>query len=330
MVNGDGLVAPPPFARLTLWDDLSPAMIEHLRTYFHPRYVVLREDLYPSDEAPDFERMVDESREDLKPVAHLGGTRIFEVLPRSRGARLRRWYPASLLKGKRGVALDGHLAGVRDDLDVIVRLTADNQPLAQWSDQTFLPDILQFVPFKTPPGRQVTLDLAADYWIRPGVERPQVGRTGVRAAADVQVTGGLNRSAITVNNRTWITTKGYTLAAIDPVARSVEIRNFNTSWYEEDSERLAAYVATLPPGRIVAIATNFDVSRRLTAAAVQALNRLGLKEDLRGRPDEAHGGVGVVGAPPGTAVECVGRGSTSCGAGTRVDVHLDLKDFRLY
>jgi hypothetical protein len=72
------------------------------------------------------------------------------------------------------------------------------------------------------------------------------------------------------------------------------------------------------------------VSRRLNAAAVRALTTLGFREDLRGRPDGAHGGVGVVGAAPGTAVECAGRGATRCGTGTPAPLQLKLRELRLY
>jgi hypothetical protein len=330
LVNGAGLVAPPPFARLNQGDDLSPAMLEHLRAYFHPRYVVVRRDVYASDVMPDLDRITNESHDDLRLLADVGNTRIFELRPGSRGPRVRRWYPASLLEGKRGITLNGHLEGVPRDAAVIVTLAADGVPLASWTEKTFLPDIPQFAPFKARPGRSVTIDLAADYWLLPDAPRPDIATTGVRSAADVQVSAGMERSSITVNNRSWVTSKGYTLAAVDPVARQVEIRTFNTSWYEEESDRLAAYVASLPAGRIVAVATNYDVSRRLNAAAVQALRTLGFQEDLRGRPDAAHGGVGVVGAAPGTAVECAGRWSTECGAGTPAPLQLKLRELRLY
>jgi hypothetical protein len=330
MVNGDGLVAPPPYLRLNQYDDLSPAMIEHLRTYFHPRYVVLRQELYPLGEEPDIERIMIDSRDDLRLAVQMGSTRIFELLPGGRGPRLRRWYPASLLAGKRGVTLQGCLEGARDDLDVTVTVSLNGRPLANWSDRTFLPDVLQFVPFEAPAGRSATVDIAADYQVLPNAVRPTIGGTGVRSAADIMVTASLGRSAITVNNQTWSGSKGYTLASIDPVAQRVELRTFNTSWYEDESEQLAAYVANLPRGRIVALASNYDVSRRLTGAGVQALRQLGFKEDLRGRPDWAHAGVGVAGAVPGTAVECVERESTGCGAGTPAAVRLKLKDLRLY
>jgi hypothetical protein len=226
--------------------------------------------------------------------------------------------------------LNGHLEGIPRDAAVIVTVSANDLPLASWTEKTFLPETPQFAPFKAFPGRSVTIYIAADYWVVPDAPRPDIGSTGVRSAADVQVSAGMARSSITVNNRSWITSKGYTLAAVDPVARQVEIRTFNTSWYEEESDKLAAYVASLPAGRIVAIATNFDVSRRLNGAAVQALRTLGFHEDLRGRSDAAHGGVGVAGAAPGTAVECAGRGSTHCGTGLPAPLQLKLRELRLY
>lgn len=77
IVNGSGMVAPPPYPRLNARDDLSPAMLEHLRTYFHPRYIVLRSDLYDREYAPDVSRILEAGREDLRLLAQMGETRIF-------------------------------------------------------------------------------------------------------------------------------------------------------------------------------------------------------------------------------------------------------------
>lgn len=330
IVNGAGLVAPPPYVRLNARDDLSPAMIEHLRTYFHPRYVVLNLDLYPREAMPDVSRIMEESRDDLRLAAQMGGTRIFELQPGGRGPALRRWYPPSLLKGKAGVAFRGRIEGGRQDMDVTVTAASEDGVLASWSDQTFLQDVLQFAPFKGVFRRAMTVEVAVDYRIRTDTARPLIGLTGVPAPVDASVTATLNRTAITVNNRSWSAQKGYTLVTVAPADQRTEVRNFNTSWYESDSQKLADYIAALEPGRIVVIASNYDVSRQLTADAVRALGTLGFKEDLRGRLHSAHGGVGVKGAAPGTAIECVGPTSTGCGVGSPAALRLNLRELRLY
>lgn len=330
IVNGAGMVVPPPYMRLNARDDLSPAMIDYLKTYFHPRYVVLKPDLYSSEWAPDVPRIMEESQGDLHLVAQMGQTRIFELQSGGRGPRLLRWYPPSLLAGKAGVALRGQIEEGRQDMDVTVTTSLGDELLASWSDQTFLPDVLQFVPFKTPPDRPVMLEVAVDYRIRPGSARALIGRTGVTAPVDVGVTAALDRTEITVNNRRWRGQKGYTLVTVDPAEQRTEVRNFNTSWYEADSLKLVEYIAALEPGRIVVMASHYDVSRRLTADAVRALSTLGFKEDLRGRFQSAHGGVGVKGAAPGTAVECVGATSTDCGVGSPSALRLNLRELRLY
>src|SRR5207249_1526559 len=48
LINGSGVIEPVPYAGLaaTRHDDLSPRMLEHLRTFLHPRYVVLDTALY--------------------------------------------------------------------------------------------------------------------------------------------------------------------------------------------------------------------------------------------------------------------------------------------
>ncbi len=330
MVNGAGLVAPPPYIRLNARDDLSPAMIEHLKTYFHPRYAVLNSDLYPREDMPDVFRIIDESRDDLRLAAQMGGTSIFELQPGGRGSRVRRWYPLSLLEGKAGMVVRGRVEGERQDMDVTVTASADDELLASWSDRTFLPDVLQFAPFKGDPSRPVSVEVAVDYSLRPGSAREMIGRTGVRAPVDIAVTAGIERTTIAVNNRRWGGPKGYTLVSVDPEDQRTEVRHFNTSWYEADSLKLAEYIGSLEPGHIVVMASNYDVSRHLTAEAVRALGTLGFKEDLRGRLHGAHAGVGVKGAIPGTAIECAGSRSTGCGVGSPPALRLNLRELRPY
>jgi len=330
IVNGSGLIAPPPFVRLNAHDDLSPAMIEHLRTYFHPRYVVLKADLYAREYAPNVARILDEARDDLRLVAQMGETRIFELKSGGRGPRLLRWYPEALHAGKAGVALRGQMEGIRPDMDVSVTVSADDQLLASWSGQTFLQDVRQFVPFKARSSAPVSVEVAADYRIRADAAMPVIGGTAVRTPVDVGIVAGLERTAMSVNNRSWNGQKGYTLLTIDPADGRIEARAFNTSWYEEDSLKLAEYVAALAPGRIVVLASTYDVSRRLTQDAVRALNTLGFQQDLRGRLHTAHAGVGVKGAARGTAIECVGPGSVACGVGSPGALRLNLRELRLY
>ena len=73
-----------------------------------------------------------------------------------------------------------------------------------------------------------------------------------------------------------------------------------------EADALAAYLDTVPAGRIVVLATKGDATANLTSDAVAAIVRLGSKvtgvTDLK---SQAHALVGIQGAAPGTAAEVI-------------------------
>lgn len=100
--------------------------------------------------------------------------------------------------------------------------------------------------------------------------------------------------------------RGYNLAVIDPVSGRVEATaNFDTHLDEGASAALAAFVAQVPPGHIVAVAAADEASRLLGADAVEALRGLGAAGDLRDRFRWGHAFIGVQGAAPGSALEAL-------------------------
>ncbi len=100
--------------------------------------------------------------------------------------------------------------------------------------------------------------------------------------------------------------RGYNLAVVDPVSGELEgTASFDTHLDQDASAALAAYVAQVPPGHIVAVAAADEASRLLGADAVEALHGLGAAGDLRGKFRWGHAFIGVQGAPPGTALEAL-------------------------
>ncbi|HEX9116313.1 MAG TPA: interleukin-like EMT inducer domain-containing protein, partial [Anaerolineae bacterium] len=79
--------------------------------------------------------------------------------------------------------------------------------------------------------------------------------------------------------------------------------NFDTDGDKNASAGLAAWVAALPPGTIVAGAVRDEASMNLRPEAVQAIAELGVKGDLRGKFRWGQAFIGVKGAAPGTALE---------------------------
>ncbi|HIQ05994.1 MAG TPA: hypothetical protein EYH31_09980, partial [Anaerolineae bacterium] len=98
--------------------------------------------------------------------------------------------------------------------------------------------------------------------------------------------------------------RGYNLVAVSPDDRRViGAWNFDTHHDPDASQRMAAVLASLPEGVIVAAAVADEASLRLTREGIQALRTIGAQDSVEGRFRWAHAVLGVKGAPPGTALE---------------------------
>jgi len=101
--------------------------------------------------------------------------------------------------------------------------------------------------------------------------------------------------------------RGYNLAVMDPQTGAVEsTASFDTHLDGEASQALADFMASIPTGRIVAVAVRDEASRLLSEEAVQALRTIGAEGDLRGKFRWGQAIIGVKGAQPGQVVENLG------------------------
>jgi Interleukin-like EMT inducer len=163
----------------------------------------------------------------------------------------------------------------------------------------------------------------------------EIGRTGRRSPADLQVRSGGqlwgDRASIEVNGAEHAgNRRGYNLVALEPAGRVRGAGIFDTFADPAAPARLAAWVAALPPGTIVAGAVKDEASGRLDAPAVDALGALGVRGDLRGRFRESHAFVGVKGGPPGSALEDLGARPLALTVGRAVaGLGLELTEFAL-
>ncbi len=99
--------------------------------------------------------------------------------------------------------------------------------------------------------------------------------------------------------------RGYNLVVIDSRSGAVYARaNFDTFASEQDSARMAQFIAQIPSGKIVAVAARDEASFHLTPEAVDALKTIGAQQDLRGKFRWSHAIIGVKGASSGSALEC--------------------------
>ncbi|TKJ31041.1 MAG: hypothetical protein CEE40_03035 [Chloroflexi bacterium B3_Chlor] len=139
-----------------------------------------------------------------------------------------------------------------------------------------------------------------------------IGDTGVTAAANILVKSAGEEVGdfghIYVDGRNLSPDeRGYNMVVLDPRSGLVESAgHFDTFASEEQSQLLADFLATIPAGKIVAVAVEDEASLHLTEEAVRALGSIGATGDLRGRFRWEHAVIGVKGAIPGQALERMG------------------------
>jgi hypothetical protein len=101
--------------------------------------------------------------------------------------------------------------------------------------------------------------------------------------------------------------RGYNIVVLDSLSGTVDGRgHFDTFASEEESARMADFIAAIPEGKIVAVAVEDEASLHLTEEAVRALSTIGASGDLRGMFRWEHAVIGMKGASPGQALEAMG------------------------
>lgn len=101
--------------------------------------------------------------------------------------------------------------------------------------------------------------------------------------------------------------RGYNLVALTPAGEVLDAQSFDTIADRKASGEMARWVRSWPTGTIiggaVGDAADAPAGGQLDDEWLDALITIGADEDMRGRHRWAHAFVGVVGAPPGTALE---------------------------
>jgi hypothetical protein len=310
VVNGTGYLIPWQYKSLEDQPDLSPDQMAVLWEHFHPRFAVVRTDLYEPEEKARVFADLEGQPGALLERARFGSDYVFEIVDQGHGAEIFRRWPYGELAGMAELALEARVTAGRSDtvgelvvsLNDRVILAAPNADAAEASSYT--------VPFS--PGDLVdglnAFQISAGYRFRETAEAHPIGTTGVELAADVVVTADRERAVVTVNGRVFRPGRGYFLVVIDPpTGRIVRTGGFDVSWSAAEADAMATFVGGVPAGAVVLVATEFDASRELSEAAVAALADLGLEADLRGQFQAMHAAIGVKGAAAGTAIEGTDR-----------------------
>ncbi len=191
------------------------------------------------------------------------------------------------------------------------------------------------IVLEVPPGitrdhtNEITLRFAWTARPRDVFEgRRAIGQTGVNVPVDVELTAFAEGAYMTTvddkGTRRDVSfgRRGYNITVLDPkTGRVLQKAGFDTYANIYEAQRMAEFIARIPDGAIVLVATRGDAGRHLTDEAVNALRSLGSAVDLRQHPGAFHALVGVKGARPGTAEEVVDAQSAYIRLG-------DYPDFR--
>jgi hypothetical protein len=212
--------------------------------------------------------------------------------------------------------------------DTTLRLLLNDELLGEFPLREGLADYQVVVPAANWRTGANALDVVVDRLARPAEVLPperSIGTTGARAPVDLRVqSAGLlsgNVARIVVNGQQVARDRrGYNLVALDPTSGRVLLSAaFDTFADPTAATRLAETIRQLPAGTIVALAAKDDAATLLTEEAVAALRTAGMTTDLRGAFRASHAAIGVVGAPPGSALEASGPEAVQLAIGRSPD-----------
>ena len=316
IVNGSGYVRPTMFDALTRPPDLSREQLEILWEYFHPRFAIVRGGLY-GHKPGAFDALLAAAAAQPAAVrqrATFGRDVIFELTDNGSGPSLFRRWPREVLDEAGALTFTGSVSGAAAGTRTVLEVALNGRRLLRIEGTAAEQPALRTAAYDSDwliPGIN-TFEIRGDYRLTADTPARPVGKTGASVRADVVIASTRTRSWMQVNGRRLSGDKGYTLAVLDAQTGDVLSQDrFNTSWYPEESARLARFIAAIPAGAPVAVASEFDVSRSLTVEAVSALSDLGLAGDLRGRAGVLHAAIGIKGARAGSALESVQEDSAT-------------------
>ncbi len=200
-----------------------------------------------------------------------------------------------------------------------MRVLVNNQPLETFVMQADWQEYTVTIPARVLHSGINNLTLEFDYVFHPRAVLPahfEIGDTGTVSPVDIQVTAG-DAGSIQVNQREVSPlARGYNVAVIDPASGQVlKAKAFNTADDKAQSRLMTDFLAQVPNGFIVAVASQESAAANLGDRTVTALKNLGGAIDLRQTPTVAHALIGVKGAPANSAVEDTNEGNVFLAVG---------------
>ncbi len=137
-----------------------------------------------------------------------------------------------------------------------------------------------------------------------------IGSTGASSPVDIIVNsadlGSVKVNGLEASKLGW----GYNVVVLDARGAVVNARNFNTADEASASRSLADFIAKIPNGSIVAVASQEEIFGNLDDGAIMALRSIGAQVDARKNPNRYHAIIGVKGAAAGSALEQSNEGTS--------------------
>ncbi len=191
----------------------------------------------------------------------------------------------------------------RQTMDVIV----NGQMIQRFDLKTTWEEYTLTVPSRVLHSGINEIALQFAYLVRPRDVLPAdyaIAKTGVSSPVDI-VVNAADLGSIKVNGREASRLgRGYNVVVVNPQTGSVfASRVFDTVTDRSQSRALTDFIAEIPRGYIVAVASQGEVAASLGNLTVDGLRTLGGKIDVRETPNRAHALIGVKGAASGTALE---------------------------
>jgi hypothetical protein len=253
-----------------------------------------------------------------------------------RGTVAERWVSFGFLREHPILRATLHPLAADPSLEQSVQVLLNGRPAAEWRidrDEVLTATL-------PPPHLQAAFNVVTlgFRYRRPWEtldERYRIGATGVVSPGDLRAASAgqpyADSAAIAFNGvELAANQRGYNLVALAPDGRVQATGAFDTFLDPKAASRLAAFVAGLPDGTVVAGAVRDEGSHRLTEEAVAALRTLGVAGDLRGHFRESHAFIGVKGAAPGTALEELGPRALTLTVGRPPQIRgFELQSFAL-
>jgi hypothetical protein len=167
-VDGRGFLRPPSVRRIRARPDLSPRQVDILWEDLHPRYVVVRSELYRPAERRRVVAAIEALGSALELKARDGGDAVYELFDHGGGSTLQRRWPAAALRESLGLLdLDASLAGQNTDeegrlqvwlngelLREVAQLDLERRPhqVVRFDDSQIVEGINTFELRAVPPG----------------------------------------------------------------------------------------------------------------------------------------------------------------------------------